>query len=67
MKLFDGVTAVLKDDEQVRLFGIKKGMYSSTLADNKAVANNHFVCEAGWQLDYVAKRHLWLPNGDTAP
>eukprot|EP00957_Ditylum_brightwellii_P155498 11836368-Ditylum_brightwellii.AAC.1 len=72
MNLCDGVTAVLNGNGQIRIFGVRKGMYSPTLMDDKAVVNNHFICKAGWQLDCVAKRHrgsqqVQFPNGDTIP
>eukprot|EP00957_Ditylum_brightwellii_P192687 14671964-Ditylum_brightwellii.AAC.2 len=72
MNLCDGVTAVLNDNGQVRLFGVRKGAYSPPLMDDKAVVNNHFIHKADWQLDCVAKRHkgpqqVWFPNGDAIP
>eukprot|EP00957_Ditylum_brightwellii_P107210 8180386-Ditylum_brightwellii.AAC.1 len=57
MNLCDGVTAILNDDGQIRLFGPRKGVYSPTLTDDEAVVNDHFIREAGWQLDCIAKRH----------
>eukprot|EP00957_Ditylum_brightwellii_P167702 12766902-Ditylum_brightwellii.AAC.1 len=48
MNLCDNVTAELNSNEQVRLFGMRKGVYSPMLMDDKAVINNHFICEVGW-------------------
>eukprot|EP00957_Ditylum_brightwellii_P145504 11079331-Ditylum_brightwellii.AAC.1 len=72
MDLCDDVTAVLNNDKQVGLFGMRKGVYSPMLTDDKAVTNKHFIHEAGWQLSSVAKRHggsqqVWFPNGDVIP
>eukprot|EP00957_Ditylum_brightwellii_P010174 768845-Ditylum_brightwellii.AAC.1 len=49
-----------------------KGIYSPDLTKDEAVVNNHLCCEAGWQLDCVAKHHgglhsIWFPNADTIP
>eukprot|EP00957_Ditylum_brightwellii_P145248 11062922-Ditylum_brightwellii.AAC.1 len=45
MNLCDGVTAVLNDNGQIRLFGVRKGVYSPTLMDDEAVVNDHFIRE----------------------
>eukprot|EP00957_Ditylum_brightwellii_P170686 12992261-Ditylum_brightwellii.AAC.1 len=42
------------------------------LMDNKAVVNDHFIHETGWQLNYVSKRHrrshqVWFLNWGTIP
>eukprot|EP00957_Ditylum_brightwellii_P023878 1800676-Ditylum_brightwellii.AAC.1 len=52
--------------------GVKKGVYSPTLTCKKAVVSNHFIREAGWKLDYVARWHgglqsFWFPNGACIP
>eukprot|EP00957_Ditylum_brightwellii_P117037 8927402-Ditylum_brightwellii.AAC.1 len=72
MKACDVVTFVQSNDGQPQLLGIRCGVYSPTLIDDKAVVNNHLVHEVDWKLDCVAKRHrgshcLWLPDGTKAP
>ena len=72
MKLCDSVTAVLNDDGQVTLFGVRRCGYSPTLTENEAVINNHFLCEAGWKVDCVSKGHGGLQSlsplkGETWP
>ena len=57
MKLCDSVTAILNDEGQVALFGVRRCGYSPTLTENEAVINNHFLREAGWKVDCVSKRH----------
>eukprot|EP00957_Ditylum_brightwellii_P117846 8990112-Ditylum_brightwellii.AAC.1 len=46
MKTCDAVTAVQNSDGQPWLLGIRHGAYLPTLMDDKAVVNNHLVCEA---------------------
>eukprot|EP00957_Ditylum_brightwellii_P024975 1888681-Ditylum_brightwellii.AAC.1 len=67
LKTYDEVTAVQREDGQTWLMGIRCGAYSPTLTDNEAVVNNHWVHEAGWKLDCVAKWHggsqcIWYPT-----
>eukprot|EP00957_Ditylum_brightwellii_P184601 14059178-Ditylum_brightwellii.AAC.1 len=69
MKTCDVITAVQSGDGQTWFMGIRRGAYSPTLTDDKAIVNNHLVCEAGWKLDCVAKQHggsqcLWFPDGN---
>eukprot|EP00957_Ditylum_brightwellii_P152726 11625153-Ditylum_brightwellii.AAC.1 len=69
MQLCDAVTAISNGNGQTHLLGVKRGVYSPTLTDNEAVVNTHFIKEAGWQADCVAKHHggsqsIWFPNGD---
>eukprot|EP00957_Ditylum_brightwellii_P010427 788890-Ditylum_brightwellii.AAC.1 len=50
----------------------EKRVYSPTLTSDEAVINTHFISEAGWQADCVAKHHggsqnIWFPNGDDVP
>eukprot|EP00957_Ditylum_brightwellii_P157713 12004285-Ditylum_brightwellii.AAC.1 len=72
MQLCDAVTAILNGDGQVRLLGVKRGVYSSTLTNDEEVVNTHFIREARWQADCGARQHggsqsIWFPNGDDVP
>eukprot|EP00957_Ditylum_brightwellii_P100837 7685370-Ditylum_brightwellii.AAC.1 len=72
MQLCDAVTAILNRDGQVRLLGVKRGVYSPTLTNDEAVVNTHLIRETGWQADCVARQHdgsqsIWFPNGDDVP
>lgn len=57
MQLCDAVTAIIDDDGQLNLFGVRRCGFSPTLTDDEAVINNHFLREAGWKADCVAIRH----------
>ena len=57
MTLCDAVTAVVNSEGHVQLVGVRKGGYSAGLTDDEAVINTHYIREAGWKVDCVAKRH----------
>ena len=55
--LCNAVTAVTSKDGYLKLIRVRKYGYSSSLNDNEAVINSHFLREAGWTMNYVSKRH----------
>ena len=55
--LCDAITAVKSENGKIKLIGVRRCGYSPSLNEDEAVINSHFLCEAGWSVDSVSKRH----------